>query len=148
QQSDIVNSIFAIMLFANIFMGIIGLAGIRFFVKALSVPKQIIVPVVLTLSVVGSYSMNNSIFDVFVTIVFGIIGYLMLKADVIVSPIVLAVILGPMAETNYRRALIMFDGDMSFLYNRPITVVFLALAIFTIVSSLFKQKLFKRGVSR
>jgi len=148
QQSDIVNSIFAIMLLANIFMGIIGLAGIRFFVKALSVPKQIIVPVVLTLSVVGSYSMNNSVFDVFVTIVFGIIGYLMLKADVIVSPIVLAVILGPMAETNYRRALIMFDGDYSFLYNRPITVVFLSLAIFTIVSSLFKQKLFKRGVSR
>ena len=148
QQSDIVNSIFAIMLLANIFMGIIGLAGIRFFVKALSVPKQIIVPVVLTLSVVGSYSMNNSIFDVFVTIVFGIIGYVMLKADVIVSPIVLAVILGPMAETNYRRALIMFDGNYSFLYNRPITVVFLSLAIFTIVSSLFKQKLFKRGVSR
>lgn len=148
QQSDIVNDIFGIMMLANIFMGIVGLLGIRFFVKALSVPKQIIVPVVLTLSVVGSYSMNNSVFDVFVTIAFGIIGYLMLKADVIVSPIVLAVILGPMAETNFRRAQIMFDGSYSWVYTRPITIVFLALAIFTIFTSLFKQKLFKRGVAR
>jgi len=148
QQSDLVNNIFAIMMLANIFMGIIGLAGIKFFVKALSVPKQIIVPIVLTLSVVGSYSMNNSVFDVFVTVVFGIIGYLMLKADMIVSPIVLAVILGPMAETNYRRSLIMFKGNFSWLYTRPITIVFLALAIFTIVSSVIKQKPFKEGVSK
>jgi len=148
QQSELVNSIFAIMLLANIAMGIVGLLGIKFFIKALSVPKQIIVPVVLTLSVVGSYSMNNSMFDVFVTLAFGIIGYLMLKVDVIVSPIVLAIILGPMAETNFRRSLIMFSGDMSFLYTRPITIVFLSLAIFTIVSSLFKQNLFKRGVAK
>ena len=148
QQSELVNSIFAIMLLANIAMGIVGLLGIKFFIKALNVPKQIIVPVVLTLSVVGSYSMNNSMFDVFVTLAFGIIGYLMLKVDVIVSPIVLAIILGPMAETNFRRSLIMFSGDMSFLYTRPITIVFLSLAIFTIVSSLFKQNLFKRGVAK
>ena len=148
QQSELVNSIFAIMLLANITMGIVGLLGIRFFIKALNVPKQIIVPIVLTLSVVGSYSMNNSMFDVFITIAFGIIGYLMLKADVIVSPIVLAVILGPMAETNFRRSLIMFDGSFSFLYTRPITIVFLVLGTFTIVTSLFSQSLFKRGVSK
>lgn len=148
QQSELVNSIFAIMLLANIAMGIVGLLGIKFFIKALNVPKQIIVPVVLTLSVVGSYSMNNSMFDVFITLAFGVIGYLMLKVDVIVSPIVLAIILGPMAETNFRRSLIMFSGDMSFLYTRPITIVFLSLAIFTIVSSLFKQDLFKRGVAK
>ena len=139
QQTELVNSIFAIMLLANITMCIVGLIGIRFFIKALSVPKQIIVPVILTLSVVGSYSMNNSMFDVFITILFGVVGYLMIKADVIVSPIVLAVILGPMAETNYRRSLIMFDGDYSFLYTRPITIIFLLLAIFTILSSLLRQ---------
>jgi len=148
QQSELVNSIFAIMLLANITMGIVGLLGIKFFIKALNVPKQIIVPIVLTLSVVGSYSMNNSMFDVFVTIAFGIIGYLMLKADVIVSPIVLAVILGPMAETNFRRSLIMFDGNLSFLYTRPITIVFLVIATFTIVTSVFSQSLFKRGVTK
>lgn len=148
QQADLVNNIFAIMMLGNIVMLIVGLLGIRYFVKVLSVPKNIIVPVVLTLSVVGSYSMNNSVFDIFVTLVFGIVGYLLLKADVIVSPIVLAVILGPMAEENFRRALIMYDGGFSFLYTRPITIVFLTLAIFTVITAFLKQGTFKRKAKK
>ena len=140
EQTALVNSIFAIMFLANLIMGIVGIFGIRTFVKALSIPKKIIVPIIITLSIVGSYSMNNSMFDIFVTILFGLIGYLMMKCDVLVSPIILAVILGPMAETNYRRALVMFNGDHSFLYTRPITIVFLVLAIFTIVTSLLRQR--------
>ncbi len=140
EQGALVNTIFAIMFLANIIMGAVGLFGIKGFAKALNIPKKVIVPIIVTLSMVGSYSMNGSMFDIFVTLVFGVIGYLMTKADVLVSPIVLAVILGPMAETNFRRALIMFDGDYSFLVMRPITVVFLGLAVFTIVSSLLKQR--------
>ena len=140
EQAGLVNTIFAIMFLANIIMGVVGLFGIKTFAKALSIPKKVIVPIIITLSMVGSYSMNSSMFDIFVTILFGVVGYLMIKADVIVSPIVLAVILGPMAETNFRRSLIMFNGNYSFLFTRPITVVFLALAVFTIVTSLIKQR--------
>lgn len=140
EQAGLVNTIFAIMFLANLIMGVVGLFGIKTFAKALSIPKKVIVPIIITLSMVGSYSMNSSMFDIFVTILFGVVGYLMIKADVIVSPIVLAVILGPMAETNFRRSLIMFNGNYSFLFTRPITVVFLALAVFTIATSLIKQR--------
>jgi len=144
KQAGLVNTIFASMFVANIFMCIIGLLGIRLFIKALNIPKKIIVPVVLTLSVVGSYSMNNSIFDVFVTILFGIIGYSMQKVGIAASPIVLAIILGPMAENNFRRALIMYNGSLAFLYTRPITIVLLAITIFTLVSTLIKQHYARR----
>lgn len=84
--------------------------------------------------------MNNSLFDVGVTFVFGIIGYIMSKIKMPSSPIVLAVILGPMLETNLRKAVLMYEGSYSFLYTRPITVVFLILTVLSMISALKKKK--------
>ncbi|MGB9975777.1 tripartite tricarboxylate transporter permease [Thermovenabulum sp.] len=81
-------------------MLITGLLGIRLFIKVLSVPKNILTPLIFILCIVGSYAMNNSFFDVGVMLVSGVIGYIFMKLDFPASPIVLALILGPMAENH------------------------------------------------
>jgi len=96
---------------------------------------------------VGAYSMNNSIFDVWVCIGFGIIGYIMQKVDMPSSPIILAVILGPMAESNLRRALVFSGGHASILFSRPIAVVLMVLAVAFLVLSFFTHKKIERRLA-
>ena len=135
KNADIVYGLFSSLLVGNVLMLLFGLLGVRLFCRVVELPKRIIIPVIVTLSIVGAYSMNNSIFDVWVCIGFGIIGYVMQKVDMPSSPIILAVILGPMAESNLRRAVLMYQGSYSFLWTRPIGVVFLALAALSLYSS-------------
>ncbi|WP_028975190.1 tripartite tricarboxylate transporter permease [Spirochaeta cellobiosiphila] len=133
---EIVYGLFSSMIVGNILMLIIGLTCIRFFSRIVDIPKTLIVPMILILSIVGSFAINNNMFDVLVTILFGIIGYLMVKVEIPQSPIVLALILGPMAETNLRKAILMYEGSWRFLYTRPITVAFIVLAVFSLVTSI------------
>ena len=135
KNADIVYGLFSSLLVGNVLMLLFGLLGVRLFCRVVELPKRIIIPVIVTLSIVGAYSMNNSIFDVWVCIGFGIIGYIMQKVDMPSSPIILSVILGPMAESNLRRAVLMYQGSYSFLWTRPIGVVFLALAALSLYSS-------------
>jgi putative tricarboxylic transport membrane protein len=135
KSPDIVYGLFSSLFVGNILMLIFGLLGVRLFCRVVELPKRIIIPVIVTLSMVGAYSMNNSIFDVWVCIAFGGIGYIMQKVEMPSSPIILAVILGPMAESNLRRAVLMYEGGYSFLWTRPITIVFLALALLSLYSS-------------
>lgn len=131
---EIVYGLFSAMILANIAMLIIGLLGIRIFSRVIDIPRTLVIPIIISLSVVGAFSMNNAIFDVYVALGFGLIGYFMKKAEIPVSPIVLAIILGPMAETNLRKAVLMYRGSWSFLYTRPITVVFLVLSVVSVIS--------------
>jgi len=135
KNADIVYGLFSSLLVGNVLMLLFGLLGVRLFCRVVELPKRIIIPVIVTLSIVGAYSMNNSIFDVWVCIGFGVIGYIMQKVDMPSSPIILAVILGPMAESNLRRAVLMYQGSYSFLWTRPIGVVFLVLAALSLYSS-------------
>ena len=79
--------------------------------------------------------MNNSVFDMWVCLIFGIIGYFMQRVNMPASPVILAVILGPMAESNLRRAVMLYEGSYSFLWTRPITIVFLLLAFLSLYSA-------------
>ncbi len=135
KSPDIVYGLFSSLFVGNILMLVFGLLGVRLFCRVVELPKRIIIPVIVTLSMVGAYSMNNSLFDVWVCIAFGGIGYIMQKVEMPSSPIILAVILGPMAESNLRRAVLMYEGGYSFLWTRPITIVFLALALLSLYSS-------------
>ena len=138
QNPDIVYGLFSAMIIGNILLLIIGLIGIKFYSKIVDIPKKFMIPCILVLSTIGSYSMNNSIFDVFITLTFGVIGYIMAKINIPISPIVLSVILGPMLETNLRKSVIMYEGSYSFLYTRPITIFFLLLTFISIYSSIHK----------
>lgn len=137
---DVVYGVFAAMLVANLAMFLIGALGIRFFAKIISIDKTVLLPVIMVLSLVGSYSMRNSFFDVYITIGFGVVGYLLQRYGFPLSPILLALILGPMAESNLRRTLVISGGDISIIFTKPICLVLLALAIISLLVSLINQK--------
>lgn len=138
-----VYSIFSSMLVANIAMLIVGLIGIRFFTKAITVRKSILLPTIFVLSIVGAYSMRNNMFDVWLALSFGVIGYFLHRYRFPISPILLALILGPMAEANLRRALIIADNSLIDIISRPITAIFLILAVASLITSLLRQKRIK-----
>ncbi len=136
---DLVYTIFAGVMVANVFMFILGILGIRIFTKIVSIPKYYLMPIVFILCIVGSYAINNSFFDVLVMMGFGIVGYFMQKVDMSGSPIVLAMILGPMAEENLRKALVISDGSPSIFLTSPISLFFLLAAVGTIVWPIVKN---------
>lgn len=136
---DVVYSIFAGMMTANVLMFLVGVFGIRFFVKIISIERSMLIPIIFLLSVVGAYSMRNSLFDVGLAVVFGVIGYFMQRYDFPASPILLSLILGPLAESSLRRALIVSQGDFSILFTRPISATLIALAVLSIITSAIRQ---------
>ncbi|USD67316.1 tripartite tricarboxylate transporter permease [Vibrio sp. SCSIO 43136] len=140
QSPEVVYGVFSSMLVANIVMLIVGLVGIRFFCRIIEVPKILMIPVIIFLSVVGAYAINNSMFDVGIALCFGLLGFVLGKLEIPSSPILLAIILGPMAETNLRKALLMYDNSWSFLYERPIALAFVLLAIFSVYSTMKMKK--------
>jgi putative tricarboxylic transport membrane protein len=112
-----------------------------------------LLPVIFTLTFVGAYAYNNSMIDVFVMVACGILGYFMNKTEFSMSAIVIGIILGSLAETNFRGALTMSDGKFSIFFTHPICAVFLALAAISLLSpvigpvirKMFGKKLINRS---
>ena len=137
---DVVYSVFASMMVANVVMLIVGTFGVKFFAKVITINRNILLPVIFMLSLVGAYSMINSTFDVWLAIGYGVLGYFLQRFNFPVSPILLALILGPMAEGNLRRALVVSQGSISILFMRPISAILLLAAVISIATSVIKQK--------
>lgn len=132
-NADVVYGIFVSLMLANVVMLVMEFFGIRVFAKLLRVPKHILLPVIFALCVVGAYGLNNRVFDIWVVLFFGVLGYVLNKLKYPTSPIILGIILGPMAETGFRRGLQMNDGNFLAFFSRPITVVFIAATVFMII---------------
>ncbi|WP_172329409.1 tripartite tricarboxylate transporter permease [Mangrovicoccus sp. HB161399] len=132
QHADLVFTLFAGMVFCYVAMLVLGLGLMRIMGNVLKVPPALLTPTILVLCMVGTYALNNSMFDVGVMLVAGVAGYFMQKYGFPASPVVLALIMGPMAEANFRRALSLSNGSLDFLWTRPITVALLALALLTL----------------
>lgn len=139
QNGPLVYTIFLGLIVANFCMLFLGFLGIRVFTKITKIPKNILFPLIFVLCIVGSYAINNNIFDVYVMFASGIIGYLLEKVEIPTSPIVLALILGPMAESNLRRSLVMAEGNYLTFFTRPFSALFLILAIITLVTPMIKN---------
>lgn len=108
---EIVSSIFISLLIANVCLLIIGMLAARHFAKVLSVPRTLLLPGIAAISVVGTYAINNSGFDVGLMLIFAAVGFVFARADIPKAPLVLALILGPILETNLRRMLQLEGGD-------------------------------------
>jgi len=139
EHADLVFTLFAGMLVCYVLMLVIGLGSMRMMGRILQMPKSVLTPVILALCIVGTYAINNSMFDIGIMLAAGVIGYFMQKWDFPASPVVLALIMGPMAEANFRRALSLSSGSYDFLYNRPITAVLLLVAACTLLLPLLRQ---------
>lgn len=137
QYAPQVYAIFIGLFLANIIMGIMGFSMIRVFAKVINIPKDILIPVIFMLTIVGAYAYNNSITDVFVMVGFGILGYFLNKLEFSMSAIVIGIILGKMAESNFRGALMMSDGSFAIFATSPICAVILAIAILSLTAPLY-----------
>lgn len=144
QNKVLVYTIFIGMFIANTLFTIFGFAGIRLFTKVLSVPKVILTPAIFVLCVLGSYAMRNSTFDVWVMLISGVVGYFLTKLEIPTSPAILGLILGPMAEKNFRTALLKSGGNPSVFFQSVICWFFLVL----IFVSLFGGPIKKAVTSR
>jgi putative tricarboxylic transport membrane protein len=139
EHPEIVNAIFAGMLLANVLILILGILGIKLFPKVLHVPKPILFPIIFTLCFIGAYALNNSVYDMLIALIFGMIGYFMRKNGFPAAPIVLGIILGPMAEDELGRALLISHGDWTVLFKSPIAIFFYIIAMLSLIYSLKRQ---------
>jgi len=139
EHPEIINSIFAGMLLANVLILLLGILSVRLFPQVLRTPAAILFPVIFTLCFLGAFSLNNSVYDMFIALVFGIIGYIMRKNNFPVAPVVLGVVLGPIAEDELGRALIISHGDLTVLFQSPLAIFFYVISIFSLLSSLKRQ---------
>ena len=147
----LVYTIFIGMFIANTLMCICGFAGIRVFSKVLSVPKVILTPIIFALCIIGSFAMKNSLFDVWVMLIAGVVGYFMSKAKVPTSPAILGLILGPMAEKNFRTALLKSGGDPTVFFSTVICWFFIILIVGTLFGGQLKAvagKIFKKKAAK
>ncbi len=135
---EIVGTIFVGFFIATIFMLLIQFSGARLFLKITHIPKYILVPTVMALCVIGSYLLNNRYSDLYILFVMGIIGYFLKKYNFSLAPVILGVILGPIAETNLRRSM-MTSPDWTLFFTRPISLGFLILGLLSIMYSIWQS---------
>ncbi len=135
---DVLYGIFAAMLVANIALLLIGLAGSRLWVKVTMIPKRILYVLVTCMSVIGAFAVRNSLFDVLCCFGFGLVGWILKRYNYPLAPVILGMVLGSIAETNFRRA-IMMDGASVFV-TRPITFILLLLALLSFIIPLLKRR--------
>ena len=141
KYADMTYAILIGFLVANILMGLFGYLVARHTVRLASLPQGILLPVITLLSVVGSFAIRNNIFDVYVMLFFGIVGYFMKKFSFPAAPTVLALILGPMAERNLINSIQMAKVNVALYYlSRPLCWVFLILIIGSLVSPVISKK--------
>lgn len=127
----------------NVMLVILNLPLIGIWVKLLKIPYGILSAIILSFTVLGAYSINNSIFDVLVMTLFGVIGYLLRKMDFPLAPAVLTLILGPMMESSLRTSLEMSQGSFSIFLESPVAVAFLLLTAVILIApsfSFFRKK--------
>ena len=144
EQTESVYTIIIGLFLANLFMGLIGYAGVRLFAKIADVPKWIMTPIVFLFCIVGTYALNHTFGDIVVMFVAGIAGYVLLKLGFSVPPIILGMILGKTIENNFRRAYVIYDGDFSVFFTRPISLVLLVIAFISLIYPLVMPIILKK----
>lgn len=129
----------ASLVVSNIFLYIFGFSGIKIFAKIVEIPKSILIPVIIVLSTVGSYCINNNITDVYWMIAFGLLGYLFKLYDYPTAPMILGIILSPIIELNLRRGIDLAHGSMwgffMKMFTNPISIVLLLFITFMLLQN-------------
>lgn len=136
-------TMFAGFVFINVVMLLVGYFGSRYFIGVTRIPEAALIPIIFTLSVVGSYAIHNNFFDVILMFIFGLVGYAFKKLDLNSASIVLALILGVLAETGFRRTLVISQGDYSALVSSPISITLILITIASLFSPMIMKKLKK-----
>ena len=133
EKPEFVYNVMGLMVVGYIMILALGLLSTKFASLILKVPQEFIWVTVIGFCILGSFAVNNSMFDVYVMFAAGIVGFLCKRCDVPLGPFVLALLLGNLCESNFRRALSMSLGDYSIFFTRPITVVLVVVTVWSVV---------------
>ncbi len=144
EHADIVWGLIASMFIANIVLVVLNVPMVKLFVKVLLVPAWVLMPLVTMVSFVGIYSLTGSYFDLLLMTGFGVLGYFMRKLDVPTVPIILGILLGSFMEDALRRAMVISNGEWSYLFSSPIAIGLWIAAVGGFVAPLFLRGVLKK----
>jgi putative tricarboxylic transport membrane protein len=136
----------ATLFWASLTMLVFGFAMSKLTIRVLRIPPAIFMPIVAFFSVMGSYSLGLRIFNIQMMFLFGILAYLMEEMGYPIAPLVIGIILGPMADANLRRALIVSQGSLTPFFTRPVALVLLLLVLFSVLSQTQMYRNFLRKI--
>jgi len=138
EQPELVWGVIASFFVGNVILLVLNLPLVGVWVKMLKIPYSILFAVILAFMVIGAYGAESSIFDVFIMLLFGILGYALKKFDFPLAPMILTLILGPTMERSLRRSMEMSQGDFSILFASPLAATLLVISLVVLVSSALK----------
>lgn len=143
-HAEITYTLFFGLIIATFIMCVVGLFSAKYFGKVATLPTNMIAPVIMVLCVIGSYAIRNNMFDVFTMLFFGIVGYGMIKLKFFSAPFVLGLILGPIAESEFRRALMISSGDYSIFYTSGLSKLLILLIVGFLVFPFIQKRVKKK----
>ena len=146
QNPQLFWGIIASMYIGNLMLLVLNLPLIGLWVRLLKLPYNVLFPLILLFTIIGVYASGNNVFDIYVMIFFGIVGYFMRKFGFEPAPLVLAFVLGPLLENNLRNALTLSQGDLLTFIQRPISGTCLVIALLLLISPLLPILRKKREV--
>lgn len=131
-----IGEISAILLLASVAMWIAGMLLAKQVVKVLKIPPAIFMPIIAVLAVIGSYALGTKVFNLYLMVPVGIVAYFLTEMGYPIAPLVIGVILGPMADQNLRRGLMISGGSFAPIFTRPVALILFLVIVFTVVSQL------------
>jgi putative tricarboxylic transport membrane protein len=143
EHADLFWGVIASMYIGNAMLLVLNLPLIGLWVKILKVPYPILFPLILLFCLIGAYSLNNSITEVGIMVLFGVLGYLFKKFEYEMAPLILGLVLGPLMEHGFRASLTMFDGRLLTFFQRPICAAIMSIAVVILILPMIPG--FKKG---
>ena len=141
---EVVKACFGSMLWVNLMILVMGLLLTRLFVKAMSIPLWALDPLIVVLSYLGVFSIRNNTADIMVMTVFGVIGYVMRRFDIAIGPLILAMVLGPIAEKSFVMSMRLSDSGLLIFLHSPVCVILLVLSLAALFIPLIQHHMAKR----
>lgn len=135
----VIYGIMATAFVANIVMFFVMIGGSLVFARLIDIPRSLLQPILVTFCIIGSFSLNNRVFDVWVMFCFGLLGFFLEKAKVPLGPFIIGVILSPIAEVNLRASMMRANGSLIPFLTRPISLIFIIVALLSLVVTLYKE---------
>ena len=133
KQSDLVWALIASLYIGNIMLLVLNLPMIKVWVKILEIPRPLLYTGIMAFGTLGAYTLSNSTTEVLIMLALGALGFLLRRGDFPIAPVILGVILGPLMESQFRRTLIVSDGDLGALFSRPLSLGLIGVAVVAIV---------------
>lgn len=140
-SGDIVWATIAGLVLANLFLLLSNVLMIPLFVNLLRAIQGNLASVVIALCIVGAFSLSYSSFNIWIALIFGVVGYLMKKNSYPTGPFILAIVLGPLAENYFRRSVMMGQGDMGIFLERPISLSLIVIMVLILIGTFFAKRL-------